>query len=694
MPVPSRIAVLLLLLAAVRALPAQGRPAPLRAIHDLGRGAVALDGAWQFHPGDDPSWALPTTDDATGHNGWTQITADQTWGRQGFRSLTGYAWYRKHISLTPAPGTPGNFDLQIPLFDSIAQIYWNGRLIASTGRMPPHPSWPADGCSCTSLARSFSLGPIRDGVLAIRVWMQPALSNDSGLEGGFRSAPFIGSPAAIADREHSAAYQFLLRTEYSYALQFLAFLVGIFSLIAWFRDRSQRVLLWMALYCAAQITGTLVELAGPMFTYAQRNIFFNCSDILSSISVWFLLLYLLRLDGNRGLMHWARIVAGVGFAAFALDSSLFLPIFDLGNPAVVRAVQSADWALAAIVIPCYFFPLAILVALIRNRRQLDLARWILAVSALLSTLSEAVSLLLGYGGRFTHWTAGYFFFNTIVKIGGTQLDGPTIANTIFFLAVIYAALRYSRETLRRQQAVEQELRSAQELQQVLVPQALPSLPGFAITSSYRPAQEVGGDFFQIVPLEDSSALVVLGDVSGKGLRAAMAVSLIVGAVRTLARSRPHPAEILDGLNRELEGRLQGGFVTCLVMRLYPNGECLVATAGHPAPFLNGRETAIPGAVPLGIQTNVRYEESRVLLGAGDFLVLYTDGLLEARSADGELFSFERLSRLFSDRPSAEEAVLAGQRFGQEDDITVLTVTRLALGEEAHTELIAPALAPA
>ena len=100
--------------------------------------------------------------------------------------------------------------------------------------------------------------------------------------------------------------------------------------------------------------------------------------------------------------------------------------------------------------------------------------------------------------------------------------------------------------------LEQEFKSARELQQVLIPETLPALPGFAMTSSYRPAQEVGGDFFQIIPLEGEfkgSTLILLGDVSGKGLRAAMTVSLIVGAVRALAKFAPHPAEILTELNR-------------------------------------------------------------------------------------------------------------------------------------------------
>jgi len=240
--------------------------------------------------------------------------------------------------------------------------------------------------------------------------------------------------------------------------------------------------------------------------------------------------------------------------------------------------------------------------------------------------------------------------------------------------------------------VEQDLLGAQELQRVLIPDALPSLPGFSLTSAYRPAQEVGGDFFQIIPVDDStgSTLVVLGDVSGKGLRAAMAVSLIVGAARTLADFTSNPAEILAGLNRRLYGRLKGGFVTCLVLRLDPDGTCVVANAGHPAPFLNHEEIASPGMLPLGVTAHAVYEETRVQLEAGDHFVLYTDGLLEARTPAGELFGFERLRALFTGHPNAEQATEVAVNFGQQDDITVLTLTRLAVGEEASTQLTAPA----
>jgi serine phosphatase RsbU (regulator of sigma subunit) len=118
----------------------------------------------------------------------------------------------------------------------------------------------------------------------------------------------------------------------------------------------------------------------------------------------------------------------------------------------------------------------------------------------------------------------------------------------------------------------------------------------------------------------------------------------------------------------------------------------LASAGHPAPFLNQRELALPGALPLGIAANAHYEEMEFALGENDHVVLYTDGLLEARSPDGEIFSFDRLEKLFAGRPNAAQATEAGVDFGQDDDITVLTITRVASEEECVTELTAPELA--
>ncbi len=117
----------------------------------------------------------------------------------------------------------------------------------------------------------------------------------------------------------------------------------------------------------------------------------------------------------------------------------------------------------------------------------------------------------------------------------------------------------------------------------------------------------------------------------------------------------------------------------------------IAAAGHPAPWLNGREIDLPGALPLGLMHNSSYSETVLQLKEGDYLTLYTDGLLEARGASGELFGFARLQQLFLQKPTAAQATDAAVQFGQDDDITVLTLTRLDPHNEPSAVHEAPAL---
>jgi serine phosphatase RsbU (regulator of sigma subunit) len=185
----------------------------------------------------------------------------------------------------------------------------------------------------------------------------------------------------------------------------------------------------------------------------------------------------------------------------------------------------------------------------------------------------------------------------------------------------------------------------------------------------------------VISLPDASILIVIGDVSGKGLKAAMTVSLIVGTLRTLIDYTQEPTEILQGMNRRLFGRVQDGFATCVVLRLKPNGEATIANAGHLAPFRDGEELPLRGSLPLGLSEDVAYEELVFRLHEGETLTLYTDGIVEARNATGELFGFERAQMLTQERQPAEQIVAAACAFGQEDDITVLLIRRLAAVDE-------------
>ena len=191
---------------------------------------------------------------------------------------------------------------------------------------------------------------------------------------------------------------------------------------------------------------------------------------------------------------------------------------------------------------------------------------------------------------------------------------------------------------------------------------------------YLPASEVGGDFYQVLDLESGSRLVVVGDVSGKGLRAAMLVSVAVGALR--AAQSDSPAEVLAVMNSALCGSSGGGFVTCCCVRVDPNGEAVIANAGHLPPYLAGREAETDPGLPLGVVRGAEYTETRVTLEAnGEALVLFSDGVVEAENAQRELFGFDRTREIAG--KSAQEIADAAKAWGQNDDITVVTVRRNA-----------------
>jgi serine phosphatase RsbU (regulator of sigma subunit) len=211
----------------------------------------------------------------------------------------------------------------------------------------------------------------------------------------------------------------------------------------------------------------------------------------------------------------------------------------------------------------------------------------------------------------------------------------------------------------------------------MVPQELPPTPGYAIESIYRPAAQVGGDFFQVIPLSGSQTLVVMGDVSGKGLSAAMIVSMIIGMLRAISGISNDPRQILVELNTMLFEHKHSGFVTCLAVRLDHSGSVTVANAGHLPPWLNGVEIAIPGSVPLSVLASATPEQVVLEMRPGDRLTLLTDGVVEARDQQGVLFGFERTEALMRDGLSALAIAEAALNHGQDDDLTVISVLRTA-----------------
>ena len=323
------------------------------------------------------------------------------------------------------------------------------------------------------------------------------------------------------------------------------------------------------------------------------------------------------------------------------------------------------------------------------------------VTILAANLSQLLLIPMCFRSKLAEmrWIGGAILFLTIVegrwqagwglslgspaqsfRWGAVEFDLRPVAWLLFAIVMLIAMTFRLRRIQDRNREVEQEMVAARSVQQILIPDRIPSIAGLLIDSSYLPAQEVGGDFFQILPIpnpadpESPSAFIVLGDVSGKGLKAAMTVSLIVGTLRTCARHCSSPSELLAEVNRSLVGR-SDGFATCLALMFQPLGKLTVANAGHPNPYLDGVEIQTEANLPLGLLGEVRYSEITFQLHPGSFCTLVTDGVIEATSLSGELYGFER-TQAISIEP-ANVIAEAARQFGQEDDITVLCVTRTA-----------------
>lgn len=250
-----------------------------------------------------------------------------------------------------------------------------------------------------------------------------------------------------------------------------------------------------------------------------------------------------------------------------------------------------------------------------------------------------------------------FRFNPFVML--VTILGASIA-----LGLVQELLRDRDARLR----LEADLEAARTVQTLLLPQ---SNVTEGVETVYAPAQVVGGDFYLVEPLEDGSRLIALGDVSGKGLKAAMVVSMVIGAFRN--RQSDSPAALLGQLNQVLCGKLDGGFVTCIATRIEMDGRATVANAGHLSAYLTGSELPVEQGLPLGVVKEADFVESEFQLVPGEQLTLLTDGVVEAENSKRELFGFERTREISG--KSAQEIVETAQAWGQNDDITVVTVRR-------------------
>ena len=635
--------------------------------HDPGTGSVAISGLWQFHTSDDMAWANPAYDDS----GWEQIRGDDTWGAQTHPGHTGFAWYRRRVDIT---GADKSLAILIPPVDDAYEIYWNGEKIGTYGKLPPSAWWWAFGHNTVYPLPVDASGNV-SGVLAIRVFKAPLASTDLATSGGLNAAPVIGNQSVLTMRAMEPRYQQERRRLPGVLMAAAMFVAGLIALLLYLRERTQWLYLWLAIYLLADgLTGFRrldVMTYGLHFVWEQLYLQFINS--FQDISLWLLLLTLFGLSRETQWRRWTKILVVLYLVSQAIDCMTFYPWEHAGvGMQWIDAITTAIFSLTP------FFIFLIVGFGLARRKQMNL--WPIAIAAFLYGAWNITLNTTGQGRRFTHWTLFERLSAWGVHIGAYTFNVPFLLDLLLFFVLLFTVARYQFMERRRQSQIELEVKSAREVQHVLIPEAVPAIPGYSIASIYKPAAEVGGDFFQVMPQAEGGALIMVGDVSGKGLKAAMTVSLIVGTLRTMADYTLRPAEILQGLNRRLIGRIEGGFVTCVVLHIAANGETTVANAGHLPPFRDGKELPVLGSLPLGVSSSVVYDELTFRLQERETLTLYTDGILEARNSKGELFGFERLSAMLATRPEIEKIVNAAEVFGQEDDITALSITRHSAAE--------------
>jgi phosphoserine phosphatase RsbU/P len=611
---------------------------------------VQVDAPWRAHVGDDPAWAQPDFDDSN----WMLIDPYKHLLEYFPEDHTTVIWYRIRVKVA---SHQTGLALQENHLSRAFEVYVNGERVMGSGSVSPYHPYTF----YASPVRTFSWRDMQGGTLVIALRVH--ISRGEWAE----TFPGLNYDNLMIGRRPQLLDYLWLRWIGTFAgpglCAFLGLIVGLMALGLYSVQRDRIEYLWMPLVAL----GFLLEFAWQVLLRAQNLPLKWAASVDGILMLWVLL--------SPIFMYAAFLKLNIGrrtTAVLAAASTLSLLVvvggdYDWMQPAARLALSLPLQLIAYVAVPIVLF---------RHWRRGNREAGILLIPAVLHAVVTDFLIFMGaleWVPKLSTWAFRVSESWTTRQAGPFTLQLANAGNALFWISLglilVLRTIRISREQAR----MEGDLEAAREVQQVILPRDMDVVPGFSVETVYRPAQQVGGDFFQVWPAPDGGLLLVLGDVAGKGLPAAMQVAVLVGSMRTLAGRTSDPGQILAEMNDRLIGKTTGGFSTCLAVLLRADGSGLLASAGHPAPYLNGRELEMPGALPLGIVPDQTYDLHPLQLEPGSRLTFYSDGVLEAQNPQGELLGFERVGKLAG--LGAKEIADYACAFGQEDDITVVVIER-------------------
>jgi len=582
------------------------------------------------------------------------------------------AWFRLHVQLPPHHGPLALF-VELPVshnalpgsdsdLGSGMDVYANGVRIHPEG---PHRDEP-EHYQPISRIYNLNVDPSETSLtLVLRTLYVPA--GTGSYTNFFTNRTLrLGNPEELNRALDLWSIHNLLERLPRLVYSILLMVLALFLFALYFTQKGHVEYLWLALHELVQAPIGFIDLAGA-FAQVDRLLYGAVLLQLVLISAFLYFEFLIAFLALRKrwyiqvlrytspvLLCVSPMLLMVGHSTRHINQAM------IGIALLIAGVGAFFWILGWMI----FIFLTLIIATAKRNFEAGL----LLIPLVLSLVGMIEPILTA---GMTQWVGSAYQSPLTIQTGPIPIHFASIADfTGIFVIVLIIFVRFLRIQAGLQRR-EQDLAAARSVQELMIPHELLKTPGFEVDSVYTPANEVGGDFFHVQPTSDGGLLVIIGDVAGKGLQAAMNVSMLMGAMRrTTERS---PAKILESLNRVLVG--SESFTTCQAAWFGPDGDVVLANAGHLPPYLNSQEVAIPGGLPLGVLSEVTYDEIRLFLHPGDRILLMSDGVVEARHKSGELFGFDRVHNLSNQ--TAFYIADAAKAFGQEDDITVVTVRRLA-----------------